>query len=135
MLASGRAQLAHAPGEFIRAYGNRRTTAAERLISAELAERATFTREVPAGRLAFGAAVSFDRDELVVVGAVLDGAGVPWCEVLEVRETTTGGAELLAALTDRHGGHVVVAVDGTEIPVEAASLCLHGDSPGAVAAD
>lgn len=27
---------------------------------------------------------------------------------------------------------VIVAVDGTEIPVEAASLCLHGDSPGAV---
>jgi UPF0271 protein len=27
---------------------------------------------------------------------------------------------------------VVVAVDGTEIPTEAASLCLHGDSPGAV---
>jgi UPF0271 protein len=25
-----------------------------------------------------------------------------------------------------------VAVDGTEIPTEAASLCLHGDSPGAV---
>lgn len=29
---------------------------------------------------------------------------------------------------------VVVAVDGTEIPTEAASLCLHGDTPGAVAA-
>ena len=27
---------------------------------------------------------------------------------------------------------VVVAVDGTEMPTEAASLCLHGDSPGAV---
>jgi UPF0271 protein len=27
---------------------------------------------------------------------------------------------------------VVVAVDGTEIPTEAASLCLHGDTPGAV---
>jgi UPF0271 protein len=24
-------------------------------------------------------------------------------------------------------------VDGTEIPTEAASLCLHGDTPGAVA--
>ncbi|MEJ2890004.1 LamB/YcsF family protein [Actinomycetospora aeridis] len=29
---------------------------------------------------------------------------------------------------------VIVAVDGTEIPTEAASLCLHGDSPGAVTA-
>ncbi|MEJ2860575.1 LamB/YcsF family protein [Actinomycetospora flava] len=29
---------------------------------------------------------------------------------------------------------VIVAVDGTEIPIEAASLCLHGDSPGAVSA-
>jgi 5-oxoprolinase (ATP-hydrolysing) subunit A len=27
---------------------------------------------------------------------------------------------------------VVVAVDGTAIPTEAASLCLHGDSPDAV---
>ncbi|GAA4892297.1 LamB/YcsF family protein [Actinomycetospora straminea] len=27
---------------------------------------------------------------------------------------------------------VIVAVDGTEIPVDAASLCLHGDSPDAV---
>ena len=27
---------------------------------------------------------------------------------------------------------VIVAVDGTEIPTEAASLCVHGDSPGAV---
>lgn len=31
------------------------------------------------------------------------------------------------------GEGVVVAVDGTEIPTEAASLCLHGDTPGAVA--
>lgn len=29
---------------------------------------------------------------------------------------------------------VVVAVDGTEIPTEAASLCLHGDTPDAVTA-
>ena len=29
---------------------------------------------------------------------------------------------------------VIVAVDGTEIPTEAASLCLHGDTPGAVTA-
>ena len=28
---------------------------------------------------------------------------------------------------------VIVAVDGTELPTAAASLCLHGDSPGAVA--
>ena len=28
---------------------------------------------------------------------------------------------------------VIVAVDGTELVVRADSLCLHGDSPGAVA--
>ncbi len=27
---------------------------------------------------------------------------------------------------------VVVAVDGSTVPVEAESLCVHGDSPGAV---
>jgi len=27
---------------------------------------------------------------------------------------------------------VVVAVDGSEVTVEAASACVHGDSPGAV---
>ncbi|SCG47122.1 LamB/YcsF family protein [Micromonospora halophytica] len=30
--------------------------------------------------------------------------------------------------------HTVVAVDGTEIPCHVASICLHGDTPGAVAA-
>ncbi|WP_420116485.1 LamB/YcsF family protein, partial [Micromonospora sp.] len=29
--------------------------------------------------------------------------------------------------------HTVVAVDGTVVPCPVASICLHGDSPGAVA--
>jgi UPF0271 protein len=42
--------------------------------------------------------------------------------------------EIVAARAVRlvHDG-VVEAVDGSEVPVEAASLCVHGDSPGAVA--
>ena len=46
----------------------------------------------------------------------------------------TGGAKRLGAAIVRRlaADGVIVAVDGTELPTAAASLCLHGDSPGAV---
>jgi UPF0271 protein len=28
--------------------------------------------------------------------------------------------------------HTVTAIDGTDVPMPVASLCVHGDSPGAV---
>lgn len=99
-------------GEYIRAYGNRPTAAFDRLIPAEIAELATVTTDLPAGPVSFGAAVSFERDEAAIVAAVLDENDVPWVEVVEVRSTVDGIADQLAAVTDRNGGHVVIATDG-----------------------
>lgn len=110
ILTSARAQLSE--GEFLRAYGNRRTATFERLIPVELVERATITADLPAGGPVFGAAVSFDRDDVVIVAAVEGDDGVPAVEVVAQLDSTDGAARRLAELTDRHGGHVAIAPAG-----------------------
>ena len=110
ILPAARAQLS--AGEFIRAYGNRRTQAYERLIPAEVLELATTTADLPAGDPVFGAAVSFDRDDAVIVACVADADGLPCLEVVDRYDDPEPLAGRLAALTDRHGGHVAVAAAG-----------------------
>lgn len=122
ILASARAQLSE--GEFLRAYGNRRTKAHERLIPLEYVELATTTADLPAGEPVFGAAVSFDRDDVLIVACAEDVDGVPVVEVVERRDSTDGVAARLAELTDRHGGHVAIATAGpaSSLADEAARL-------------
>lgn len=110
ILTSARKQLSE--GEFLRAYGNLPTKAVDRLIPADVVELAMTTADLPAGEPVFGAAVSFERDDVVIVAAVADVDGVPVVEVVDWRDSTEGVAERLAALTDRHGGHVAIAPAG-----------------------
>lgn len=111
ILAAARAQLS--AGEFLRAYGNRRTAAFDRLIPLELAELATTTAPLPEGVPVFAAAVSFERDDAVIVAIVEDAAaGTPVVEVVDQRPGVDGVAERLAELTDHHGGHVAVSATG-----------------------
>jgi len=111
ILTAARAQLSE--GEFMRAYGNRRTTVRDRLIPIEIVELATTTDDLPDGPVVFGAAVSFERDDVVIVAAVADPVdGVPVVEIVDRFDSTDGVAERLAALTDRHGGHVAIAPAG-----------------------
>lgn len=115
ILTAARLQLS--AGEFLRAYGNLRTRAADRLIPPDLAELATSTADLPDAVLSFGAAVSYDRDDAAIVAAALDADGVPWCEVIHHAPTADGMAAMLAELTDRNGGHVVIAGDGPSASV------------------
>ena len=113
-------------GEYIRAYGNRPTAAFDRLVPVEYTELATTTDDLPAGEPAFGAAVSFERDEAAIVACTLDAAGLPWLEVIELLPSVDGLAGQLATLTKRNGGHVVIDTSGP-----AASLADDAERDGA----
>lgn len=99
-LERARDQLA--PGEFARAYGNRRTSAAERLIPLDEWTDAQTVEPIPAeARPAFGAAVSIDRSETAIVAAAwVDG--VPVAELVECRPGTSWAAPRLATMLGRH---------------------------------
>lgn len=125
VLTTGRAQLS--PGEFTRAYGNRPTSAFDRLIPAEVAELATVTADLPAGQPSFGAAVSFERDEAAIVSCVIDAAGVPWVEVVLITDATDDLVGKLTSVTSRNGGHVVIDGNGP-----ASSLAESADRAGAI---
>jgi hypothetical protein len=79
------AQSALSPGEFARAYGNVPTGAGERVIPVEPWEAARTLDPLPAGRPAYGLAVSGDGATGAVVAAVLAADGRPVVEVVEVR--------------------------------------------------
>ena len=49
-------------------------------------------------------------------------------------QMSSGGIYIPDTAKEKPQEGTVVAVDGTSIAVSAASLCLHGDSPGSVAA-
>lgn len=72
-----RAQFADSPGEFARAYGNRRTGATERVIPAEPWRRARYDDETPAppGRVCFAAAVGVDGVDTTITATQLHGPG------------------------------------------------------------
>ncbi len=111
ILASARAQMSE--GEFLRAYGNLRTKSFDRVIPLELETLATADPlDMPTGAPVFGAAVSFERDDAVIVAAVPDADGVPWCEIVHRAPTADGMAARLAELTTIHGGHVTAASAG-----------------------
>lgn len=98
-LVDARAQLG--AGDFARAYGNRRTGAAERVIPlAPWTDAATDT-PIPAGApVSFGIAVSADRaDASIVAVALVDG--MPLGEVVESRPGTSWVAPRVVELT-RH---------------------------------
>lgn len=101
------AQFGDTPGGFARAYGNRRTAAAERVIPVDAVIRATTDEAVPDGRPAFGVAVSWDRDETAIVAVVLDEAGTPWVEVIDVRPGVSWAVDACETLSRVHSGALV----------------------------
>lgn len=110
ILPAARAQLSE--GEFLRAYGNRRTATLERLVPLEIVELATVTTDLPPGRPIFGLAVSLDRDESVLTASTLDASGVPHVEVVDVLTGTDSAAVRCVEVTARHAAPVMIAADG-----------------------
>ena len=107
LMTAARAQLSE--GEFMRAYGNRRTSVRDRLIPVEVVELATTTEDLPDGRPVFGAAVSFERDDVVIVAAVDDPRdGVPVVELVDRFASTDGVAERLVAAGTGHQDKVAL---------------------------
>lgn len=126
ILPAARAQLSD--GEFLRAYGNRRTRTVSRLLPAEVTDAATTTADLPSGRPVFGIALSFERDDAAIVAAVADADGVPVVELVEQFPSAEGVAARGLALVDKHGGHAAIAPGGPSgsIADEADQLDCHG---------
>ena len=110
------AQSALSPGEFARAYGNVPTGAGERVIPLEPWEAARTVDPLPAGRPAYGLAVSRDGTTGTLVAAVIDPAGRPVVEVIDHRPGRSWLVERVLELRDAGQG---VAVDrkGPAAPV------------------
>jgi hypothetical protein len=112
------------PGEKARAYGNRATGAAERIIPTEPWEASATEKDLPAGRPAYGVAVSEDGSMGALVAAVVDGQGVPWVEVIEHRPGRSWLADRVTGLRDAGQG-VAILRNGPAAPV-ADALALAG---------
>lgn len=110
ILPAAREQLSD--GEFMRAYGNRRTRSSDRLLPLEVVEAATTTTPLPDGAPVFGVALSFERDDAAIVACLPGPDGVPCVELVAQFPSADGVAARCKELTDRHGGHVVVAPAG-----------------------
>jgi hypothetical protein len=99
------AQAALPPGEFARAYGNRATGAGERVIPLEPWLAARTEEPVPAGRPAYGIAVSADGSAGAIAAAVLDPTtGIPWVEVIEHRPGRSWLVDRVRSLRDAGQG-------------------------------
>jgi hypothetical protein len=107
-LESAHAQFATDPGGWARAYGNVPTGNAERVLPLTAWTAASTVAELPPGRPAYGVATSGDGAWTAIVAAVLDDAGVPWCEVIEHRPGRSWAVDAVRRLTDRGQG---VAID------------------------
>lgn len=112
-LIDARAQI-EGDGEFVRAYGNLRTGASERTISAPAWLAGSTLDRIPLGSpVAFGVAVAEDRsDAAIVVGAVVDGR--PLFEVVDNRPGTSWVTPRLLQLVGKWrvgGRQPAVAID------------------------
>lgn len=89
-------------GEFARAYGNRATVAAERVIPLAAWEAAQSMEPIPADApVVFGAAIDIERTETVIAAAaVVDG--LPMIEIVDRRPGTSWAADRLAQLVRDH---------------------------------
>lgn len=100
-----RAKLAEAaegmePNEYARGYGNRSTTTRKALLPAAVLDAVETLEQLPADApLVIAAAVSWARDETVIVAAAMDG-GVPVLEIMEQRPGTVWAADAIARFRD-----------------------------------
>lgn len=115
-LESARAAFADDPGGWARAYGNIATGNAERVIPLAAWQAARTRDEAPAGRAAFGAAVSGDGKWGALAAAVIGPDGLPFVEVLEHRPGRSWLIDEVRAVA-RAGQLVVVDRRGPAAPV------------------
>jgi hypothetical protein len=118
-LEAERAGMADKPGEYARAYGNRATGAAERVIPAAAWIAAQTPDPLPAGRPAYGIAVAADGSASTLVAAVADHTGRPVVEVIDHRPGRSWLVDRVRELRDAGQG---VAVDRPGRPAAAAAL-------------
>lgn len=99
-----------APGAFLRAYGNRRTGSAERVIPAQPWAAAATLAPIPEhAPVSLGVAVAEDRSDAAIVAcAVVDG--LPRAEVVDYRPGVSWVVPRLLQLRGRHGVRAV-AID------------------------
>jgi hypothetical protein len=100
-----REQFKDSPGEFARAYGNRRTGATERVIPADAWRHAQFTDETPPaiGRVCFAAAVGVDGVDTTITATQMYGAGTLGAVVRDGwMEGTYGAMPKLRELHERY---------------------------------
>lgn len=89
------------PGEFARAYGNRRTGATERVIPVEPYRRAAFTDPLPDGPLCFGAASGVDGVDTSIAVAIRQGDRII-VEIVAHEPNTTWAIDRLKAIAKKH---------------------------------
>lgn len=95
-------QFGETPGAFARAYGNRWTQASEQVIPLDAWERCQTDTTIPVeARVAFGAAVSIDREHSAIVAAAIVG-GNPIVELVEYRDGADWVGPRLQELNQRH---------------------------------
>ena len=108
-LADALAQLG--PGEFARAYGNRRTGATERVIPHEPWAAARFDHPFPDGRIALGAAVGLDGVDTTITAGVRHGDEVI-VAVVDHRPGTSWAINSLVELAREHKAPVAIDTVG-----------------------
>ena len=96
------------PQEFLRAYGNRATAAADQVIAADVWQRVCSDLVSPEDGLRFGVDVAQDRSSAAVVA--FGGNGV--FELVDYRSGTGWLPERVNQLTSAHGGRVAVDFGG-----------------------
>jgi hypothetical protein len=104
-LEAFRAEFADSPGEFARAFGNRRTGATERVIPADAWKHAQFLEDTPPaiGRVCFAAAVGVDGVDTTITATQLYGAGTLGAVVRDGwMEGTYGAMPKLLELHERY---------------------------------
>ncbi|MGO2659593.1 hypothetical protein [Mycetocola reblochoni] len=97
--------FAGAPGEFARAFGNRRTGSSERIFPLADWDAAKFADPLPEGRVAVGAALGVEGTDATIVYAVRQGDRIV-VEVAEHRPGTRWALPRLLEIKERAGDGV-----------------------------
>lgn len=99
------------PSEFARAYGNRPTASAQRIIPLDAWQAAQTLEPIPDSEpVCFGAAIDINRTETAIAAAALVD-GIPVVEIVDRRPGTAWAPDRLVDLIERHGAPAPV-IDG-----------------------
>lgn len=96
------------PGEFARAYGNRRGGAAERVIPVESWNRSRTLSKIPEGDICLGASYGVDGVDATITATALHPTLGKITEVIEHRPGTHWALERLVEFAERHSAPVAI---------------------------